>query len=575
MSNCSGSHFSAVDSDQYSLRDIVGKGSYGIVVQALDRPNDRKVAIKLLPNVTEDAQYTKRVVREISILHSMRHKNIVSLLDLKVKGKNLYIVTEYLESDLYKVIYDKKTHIRIRKRDDYILVLYQLLEAVKFLHSVGVLHRDIKPSNILLNANLSVKLCDFGFARVTGKCTRGVLDKDADPLTQYIVTRWYRAPEVFLSPGRYGKAQDVWAVACSFCELVRRHPLFPGNTSVDQIKSVIEVLGIPTDQDLNFNMFPRAKTFVKGLEAGDVSLESSIYTTHEIHPHLFDLLRAMLQFNPNRRITAEHAVELPIFKRLRGSSILSDDPVGWQMMHELSLERSKKRIDGITPYMEPSELLHVVHEEVSDISNDLENPVSDICNVSEYMNEEESKEWFHISLSSPEKPKGPPSSITSLHGALPSVVSDVAHSSMPPRPAYIDRNIPATGGQSGRSMSTLSAGVISMFVSAFRCDPCGGNRKEMEEGSSEVHNAPVETPTSRDVKLFKPSLSCGVTDTTSIVASRSVSLSSGSDLEYDSVLECLERHVDDNSGTTSKKEIVKPIHSTHVNSHNPYRTNSS
>lgn len=110
--------------------------------------------------------------------------------------------------------------------------LYQILRGLKYIHSANVLHRDLKPSNLLLNANCDLKICDFGLARVTS---------ETDFMTEYVVTRWYRAPELLLNSSDYTAAIDVWSVGCIFMELMDRKPLFPGRDHVHQLRLLIEV----------------------------------------------------------------------------------------------------------------------------------------------------------------------------------------------------------------------------------------------------------------------------------------------------------------------------------------------
>ena len=114
--------------------------------------------------------------------------------------------------------------------------LYQILRGLKYIHSANVLHRDLKPSNLLLNANCDLKICDFGLARTTS---------ETDFMTEYVVTRWYRAPELLLNSSEYTAAIDVWSVGCIFMELMDRKPLFPGRDHVHQLRLLMEVRQCP------------------------------------------------------------------------------------------------------------------------------------------------------------------------------------------------------------------------------------------------------------------------------------------------------------------------------------------
>lgn len=110
--------------------------------------------------------------------------------------------------------------------------MYQILRGLKYIHSANVLHRDLKPSNLLVNANCDLKICDFGLARPTS---------ENDFMTEYVVTRWYRAPELLLNQSDYTAAIDVWSVGCIFMELMNRRPLFPGRDQMHQLRLLTEV----------------------------------------------------------------------------------------------------------------------------------------------------------------------------------------------------------------------------------------------------------------------------------------------------------------------------------------------
>lgn len=157
-----------------------------------------------------------------------------------------------MDTDLFKIIKSQQP----LTRDHYKFIMYQILRAILFLHSANITHRDIKPSNVLINEDCTIKLCDFGLSRSLGDTDVG--------LTEYVVTRYYRAPEVMLCSHKYTKSIDVWSVGCTFGELLSKHYLFPGDNYLNQIKLIIEMLGSPTDDDLSFIVNDHAKNFVKG-----------------------------------------------------------------------------------------------------------------------------------------------------------------------------------------------------------------------------------------------------------------------------------------------------------------------
>jgi serine/threonine protein kinase len=186
---------------------------------------------------------------------------------------------------------------------------------LKHLHSANVIHRDVKPSNLLLNADCSLKLCDFGLAR-------GVETTESPDLTEYVVTRWYRAPEIMLSCMQYSKSIDVWSVGCVFAELLGTKPLFPGDDYIHQLKLIVDVLGSPSEEDLAFVKSPRALSFMQK-QGGKAKVP---FTTlfPRASPLSLDLLEKMLAFNPDKRITVDEALAHPYLSSLHSEE---DEPV--------------------------------------------------------------------------------------------------------------------------------------------------------------------------------------------------------------------------------------------------------
>ncbi|VAI76813.1 unnamed protein product [Triticum turgidum subsp. durum] len=180
------------DTNRYKVLEVIGKGSYGLVCSANDTQTGEKVAIKKIHNIFEHISDAARILREIKLLRLLRHPDVVEIKHIllppsKKDFKDIYVVFELMESDLHQVI---KANDDLT-REHYQFFLYQMLRALKYMHTANVYHRDLKPKNVLANANCKLKICDFGLARVAFN--------DAPTTvfwTDYVATRWYRAPEL-------------------------------------------------------------------------------------------------------------------------------------------------------------------------------------------------------------------------------------------------------------------------------------------------------------------------------------------------------------------------------------------
>eukprot|EP00470_Lotharella_oceanica_P004094 CAMPEP_0170168930 /NCGR_PEP_ID=MMETSP0040_2-20121228/1887_1 /TAXON_ID=641309 /ORGANISM="Lotharella oceanica, Strain CCMP622" /LENGTH=407 /DNA_ID=CAMNT_0010407387 /DNA_START=71 /DNA_END=1294 /DNA_ORIENTATION=- len=295
---------------RYKPKANLGHGAYGQVVSALDTKTGRKVAIKRVDRLLDDETDAKRILREIKILRHLRHANIVKLVDFFLEPKQefnvVYIVFELMQTDLRKVIRSKnvlqKAHVQ--------WITYQLLCGLKYMHSANVWHRDLKPANILLNSNSALKICDFGLSR-------GV-EENPCTVTDYVVTRWYRAPEVMVCD-KYDEKIDVWAVGCILAEMYGRKPAFRGSDSRDQVSEYLKVLGRPTEDDVSFITNDNARRFVvnfgKKLPYGNKLGEKY----KNMDKDAMDLLVKMLQFNPKNRVSIEECLSHPFYKEARRS----------------------------------------------------------------------------------------------------------------------------------------------------------------------------------------------------------------------------------------------------------------
>ncbi|XP_013926786.1 PREDICTED: mitogen-activated protein kinase 15 isoform X4 [Thamnophis sirtalis] len=295
---------------RYEIKRRLGKGAYGIVWKATERRTGASVAVKKIFDAFRNRTDAQRTFREILFLQEFGgHPNIIQLLNVirAQNDKDIYLVFESMETDLHAVI--KKGNLLKDIHKCYIL--YQLLKATKFIHSGNVIHRDQKPSNILLDRECFVKLCDFGLARSLGQIER---DEGNPALTEYVATRWYRAPEILLASKCYTKGVDMWSIGCILGEMLLGKPLFPGTSTVNQIEQILRVIPPPSAEDVEaFHSDYQASVINRVSCQPQLSLEELLPASTPAQA--LDLLKRLLVFNPEKRLTAEEALQHPYVQR--------------------------------------------------------------------------------------------------------------------------------------------------------------------------------------------------------------------------------------------------------------------
>ncbi|XP_043289641.1 cyclin-dependent kinase 2 [Venturia canescens] len=293
--------------DNFCKIEKIGEGTYGVVYKARDKVTGRMVALKKIRLETESEGVPSTALREISLLKELAHPNVIHLFDIVHSKKHLYLVFEYLDQDLKKLL----DAVRFAEVDDDVwdeLVksyLYQLLKAIAFCHVHLILHRDLKPQNLLIDRRGHIKLADFGLARTFGVPVR--------TYTHEVVTLWYRAPEILLGTKLYSAAVDVWSLGCIFAEMTTKRALFPGDSEIDQLFRIFRTFGTP-DETIwpGVSQLPDYKSIFPRWEPRDLD-----YVVPSFKEDAKNLFLKLLTYDPNERITARKALGHPYFNNVK------------------------------------------------------------------------------------------------------------------------------------------------------------------------------------------------------------------------------------------------------------------
>ncbi|NXY82199.1 CDKL2 protein, partial [Alcedo cyanopectus] len=309
--------------EKYQVLALMGEGSYGVVTKCRNKENGQLVAVKKFLESEEDAVVRKIAMREIKLLKQLRHENLVNLLEVYKKKKRWYLVFEFVDHTVLDDLEASPSGLdysRVRK------YLFQIMRGIAFCHSHNIIHRDIKPENILVSQLGVVKLCDFGFART--------LAAPGEAYTDYVATRWYRAPELLVGDSKYGKAVDVWAVGSLITEMLTGEPLFPGDSDIDQLYHITRCLGnlIPRHQELFYK-----NPLFAGMRLPEVKEPESLDKRYpKLSTPVLDLAKRCLQIDPDKR---------PSCAQLLQSEFFNQDGFAERFTQELKLKIQKEARD--------------------------------------------------------------------------------------------------------------------------------------------------------------------------------------------------------------------------------------
>lgn len=298
------------ETSKFNNFEKIGEGTYGVVYKARDTETLKEVALKRIRLEKETDGVPSTAMREISLLKDLKHPSIVQLYDVVVANESIYMVFEYLNMDLKRLL-DKKKEVFVPALvKSY---LHQMLDAIAFCHTNRVLHRDLKPQNLLVDTVGNIKLADFGLARAFNVPMRAY--------THEVVTLWYRAPEILLGTKFYAGGVDVWSLGCIFAEMILKRSLFPGDSEIDQLYRIFRTFGTPDDETWpGVAQLPDYKSSFPrwGQTIPEVLMKHEGY----------ELFQLMMAYDPNKRISAKQAMQHKYFKNMERVS-----PVALPIVH--------------------------------------------------------------------------------------------------------------------------------------------------------------------------------------------------------------------------------------------------
>ncbi|XP_063154953.1 serine/threonine-protein kinase MAK isoform X1 [Candoia aspera] len=284
--------------NRYTTLKQLGDGTYGSVLMGKSNESGELVAIKRMKRKFYSWDECMNL-REVKSLKKLNHANVIKLKEVIRENDHLYFVFEYMKENLYQLMKDRN---KLFPESVIRNIMYQILQGLAFIHKHGFFHRDMKPENLLCMGPELVKIADFGLAREL---------RSQPPYTDYVSTRWYRAPEVLLRSSIYSSPIDIWAVGSIMAELYTLRPLFPGTSEVDEIFKICQVLGTPKKNDwpegyqlaaaMNFR-FPQC-----------ISLNLKTLIPNASNEALY-LMSEMLNWDPKKRPTATQALKFPYFQ---------------------------------------------------------------------------------------------------------------------------------------------------------------------------------------------------------------------------------------------------------------------
>lgn len=288
--------------ENYEIIETLGGGTFGIVYKAINKKTKQVVAIKEFKKKFYSFDECKNLREVKSLTKLNQHENLIKIMEMIYReDKSLFLVFDYMKEDLLSLM--KSRSSKKFSEAQIKCIVFQTLKGINYMHKYGFFHRDLKPENILVDGDF-LKIADFGLAREI---------RSVPPYTDYVSTRWYRAPECLLRSTNYNSPVDIWALGCIIIELFNFKPIFAGNSEKEVLYKICSVLGTPS-QTTDPNMLTLAKKldFKFPINISPPLLNSII---PDASNDAIDFINEMLQWEPGRRPTAAALLSHPFFTK--------------------------------------------------------------------------------------------------------------------------------------------------------------------------------------------------------------------------------------------------------------------
>ncbi|CAD8083448.1 unnamed protein product [Paramecium primaurelia] len=311
-----------------------GDGTFGVVMKAENTESFELVAIKKMKQKYHNFEECTNLREVKALMKLQNHPNIVKLKEIFLDNDTLCLVFEFVEKSIYQIYSQHREQGKTMSDDQIKSIIYQVANGLSYMHKHGYFHRDLKPENLLMTENGIVKIIDFGLAREI---------RSRPPYTDYVATRWYRAPEILLKQINYNSPVDIFALGCIMAELFLNRPLFQGNTELEQFNKILSTLGTFTQSD-----WPEGCRLVSQLGMGLAQYQP--LQLQQLIPNAsieaLNLLSQMIKWDPNKRITAQQILTHPYFyniQKIAPSLVFEDQDKLWNKdLKDTNIDQKQK-----------------------------------------------------------------------------------------------------------------------------------------------------------------------------------------------------------------------------------------